>query len=281
MSPSPSETPTLDSKLKFDFDELGNVSVCVEDQEGNLVSEVIDDLKELDEGTKELLRVDNLSSLPENTGVLVRKIITEKMTRINPISRNRSQIKARVLGSNINFEYDTSSPPILSSRALAAADQQDGMSRRKASQSQHIERLLYPLRFEGKSEGRRTDPVVARTDFQLCQQDKPLPYSQQFNFSVEPRGLQEMGGTVPAEGPAECEASAPLTLILHNSILVPLRHYVLYRRFTRDSLRPSLKMLYNGINIIIYHIYIHIWVIGTTKKTYQDTPDLQNPISGA
>lgn len=97
------------------------------------------------------------------------------------------------------------------------------MSRRKASQSQHIERLLYPLRFEGKSEGRRTDPVVARTDFQLCQQDKPLPYSQQFNFSVEPRGLQEMGGTVPAEGPAECEASAPLTLILHNSILVPLR----------------------------------------------------------
>ena len=58
-------------------------------------------------------------------------------------------------------------------------------------------------------------------------------------------------------------------------------HYVLYRRFIRDSLRPSLKMVYNGINIIIYHIYIHVWVIGTTKKTYQDTPVLQNPISGA
>ena len=58
-------------------------------------------------------------------------------------------------------------------------------------------------------------------------------------------------------------------------------HYVLYRRFIRDSLRPSLKMVYNGINIIIYHIYIHICVIGTTKKTYQDTPVLQNPISGA
>ena len=223
LPPSPSETPTLDSKLKFDFDEMGNVSVCLEDQEGNMVSEVIDDLKELDEDTKELLRVDNLSSLPENTGVLVRKMITEKMTRITPISRNRSQIKARVLGSNLTFDYDTSSPPILSSSSLAAVDLADGRTRRKTSQSQHIERLLYPQRFESKSEGGRSVPVVGRTDFQLCQQDKPLPYSQQFNFSAEPCGLQEMGGTVPAEAPAECEASAPLTLILHNSILVPLR----------------------------------------------------------
>ena len=227
MPPSPSETPALDNTVKFNFDEMGNVSVCLEDQEGNIVSEVIDDLKELDESTKELLRVDNLSSLPENTGGLVRKMITEKMSRLTPISRSRSDIKARVLGSNINFEYDTttssSSPPMLSSRALAEADLPDGTSRRKASGSQHIERLLYPQRFEARSEARSWVPVVERTDFQLCQQDRPLPYSHQFNFSAEPQCLQEMGGTVPAGGPAQCEVSAPLTLILHNSILVPLR----------------------------------------------------------
>ena len=222
LPPSPSEIPTLE-KVKFDFDEMGNVSVCLEDQEGNIVSEVIDDLKELDEDTKDLLRVDNLSSLPENTGVLVRKMITEKMTRLTPSRHSRSEIKARVLGSNINFDYDTSSPPVLSSRALAEVDLPDGMSRRKASESQHIERLLYPQRFESRREGRVSVPVRGRTEFQLCQQDQPLPYSQRFNFSEGPGGLQEMGGTVPASAPAACEASAPLTLILHNSILVPLR----------------------------------------------------------
>ena len=220
---SPCESPsldTLDNKVRFDFDELGNVSVMVEDQEGNFVSQVIDDLKELDEETKELLKVDNFDrrALPERT----RNIIEENLTRLTPSRHNsRSENKAHVLGSNINFEYGKSDHPIVSPRDLPDIDLLDGTPKRKTSQSQQIERLLYPQRYQDRREvgGRKT---VARTDFQLCHQDKPLPYRKHFSLSAH-SSLLQFGGSTPTEPPTECQASAPLSLILQNSILVPLR----------------------------------------------------------
>ena len=214
------ERSTQNNKIVCDFDEMGNVSVMLQDQEGNIVSEV-EDLGELDEDTKELLKTDNFDgkALPEET----RNVIKMKLSKTDPGRCNsRSENKAQVLGSKIDFHYEHCDSPSLSRRDQTEVEEDimDGTPRRKASQpSQQIERLLYPERYQSKREVVRG--TVARTDFTLCHQDKPLPYRKHFTFSHS--SLHEMGGKTTPEAPAQCEASAPLSLILHNSILAPLR----------------------------------------------------------
>ena len=63
-STTPLTTDTvIPEKLKVELDDLGNVSVMVEDQEGNIVSEVIEDLGEMEAEVKSLLTNDNFESL--------------------------------------------------------------------------------------------------------------------------------------------------------------------------------------------------------------------------
>ena len=98
-------------------------------------------------------------------------------------------------------------------------DEADGVIRKKSSQGQQIERLLYPHRYSRAKEEVWTP---SRTDFNLSFFDKPLPYKTSFNFT-DVTELQEMGGPSRVQEPAKDETFPPLTLILQNSILIPLR----------------------------------------------------------
>ena len=221
-SPQLDRTVTTADNLKFELDDLGNISVMVEDQEGNIVSEIIDDLSEIDEEVKSLLTNDNFDSLPDNTKTLICDKINQKSSERNspfPNINSRSTNKGIVLGSNIEFNYE-SSPPVMRSPEITATvlDNTDGVMRKKSSHGQQIERLLYPHRYYNKTDSSLT---LVKTDFHLSHTDQPLEYNKSFNFTSSE--LVEMGGKTEAQTPADSQPFAPLTLILQNSILTPLR----------------------------------------------------------
>ena len=222
-STTPLTTDTvIPEKLKVELDDLGNVSVMVEDQEGNIVSEVIEDLGEIEEEVKSLLTNDNFESLPDNTKNIICEKINQKTNLAFPNINSRSTNKGIVLGSNIEFNYETETTGLsTSSKDLSKVevDNTDGVARKKSSHGQQIERLLYPHRFDSKKEASMT---FTKTDFHLSHQDKPVPYTKSFTFNPND-GYLEMGGPSPVTKPADSQASAPLTLILQNSILIPLR----------------------------------------------------------
>ena len=228
--------------LKFELDDLGNVSVMVEDTEGNIVTEIVEDLKDIGEDVKEILSNDNFESLPDNTKSLICEKIQLKSKESSPFPNinTRTMNKDLVLGSQINFNYEYNMSPSVKLTEVLHEEDVDGKPRKKSSHGQQIERLLYPQRFYNQMEEVVTP---SRTDFNLYFSDKPLPYKKSFKFS-NASTLSEMGGPTKVQEPAEGQAFAPLTLILQNSILVPLRvqsklvddallnHMLVYRQLT-------------------------------------------------
>jgi len=226
-------------KLKFENDDMGNVIVMVEDQEGNLISESFQGFQDLSQEVQDKLKNDNFESLPEETKELICKSIVNRNAKTNPTdsvfvenARNspfgpihtRSQNKAMMLGSSIPMHYENANTPQRKSIERDANgnpyyDTVDGTPRKKSSNSQPIERLLYPLRYyETKTE----TFTPTKTDLVLSHLDKPSPYTKTFPILKSPT-LHEICGPTPPSPPADGEAFAPLTLILQNSILIPLR----------------------------------------------------------
>eukprot|EP00092_Neocalanus_flemingeri_P034456 GFUD01037467.1.p1 GENE.GFUD01037467.1~~GFUD01037467.1.p1 ORF type:complete len:1338 (+),score=286.80 GFUD01037467.1:40-4053(+) len=225
-------------KLKFENDEMGNVIVMVEDQEGNLISESFEGFNDLSQEVQNKLKNDNFDSLPEETKELICKsIVTKninettdsvfdekiKTSPFGPI-HTRSQNKAMMLGSNIPMHYENVNRPSNKSVERDANgnpyyDAVDGTPRKRSGNSQPIERLLYPLRYYDKKSDNFTP---TKTELVLSHLDKPSPYTKTFPIIQSPT-LHEIGGQTPASTPADGQAFAPLTLILQNSILIPLR----------------------------------------------------------
>jgi len=204
----------LVDNMRFEKDDLGNITVMMEDDEGNLISEKIDDTLTLDQTVKENLSTESMDNVPVDTKRVIAEQIHKKSPFININTRNQN--KNLVLGSNIDFTSDPG--PTMSSKNIVNHDQADGRFR-KSSSGQQIERLLYPQRYYSVEEEVFTP---SRTDLQLNFFDKPIPYRRSFKFS-NVDSLQEMGGPCPIQEPAKDEALPPLTLILQNSILAPLR----------------------------------------------------------
>merc|ERR1719419_701079 len=210
---TPSNQDVVDN-MRFEKDDLGNLTVMIEDDEGNLISEIIDETMALDQTVKEDLSTENLDNVLVHTKRVIAEHIHKKSPFIN--INTRAMNKDLVLGSNIDFNSEPE--PIMSSKKIVCQDQADGRLR-KSSSGQQIERLLYPQRYYSVEEEVFTP---SRTDLQLNFFDKPLPYKRSFEFSNF-RTLQEMGGPCPIQEPAKDESFPPLTLILQNSILAPLR----------------------------------------------------------
>ena len=222
-------------QLKFDHDEMGNVIVMVEDHEGNFISESFDGFNDLSQDIQDKLKNDNFDSLPNETKESICRSIVDKSNQdsvfdekkqdspFGPIP-TRSENKAMVLGSNIPMHYEAAKPPRKKSSDHDAngnpySDITDGTPRKKSSTSKPIERLLYPHRYYETKEDAFTP---TKTELVLSHYDKPVPYVKKFPI-IQSSTFHEMGGPSPINPPADGQAFAPLTLILQNSILIPLR----------------------------------------------------------
>jgi len=227
-------------KLKFDNDEMGNVIVMVEDQEGNLISESFDGFNDLSQEVQNKLKNDNFESLPDKTKELICMSIVNKSANdsmdsvfeekiqdspFGPI-HTRSQNKAMILGSNIPMHYENANantprkkPVDRDNNGNPYSDTTDGTPRKKSSNSQPIERLLYPHRYY---EAKKDTFTPTKTELVLSHYDKPTPYIKKFPI-IQASTYHEIGGPSPVSPPADGQAFAPLTLILQNSILIPLR----------------------------------------------------------
>jgi hypothetical protein len=223
-------------KLKFDHDEMGNVIVLVEDHEGNLISESFEGFNDLSQDVQNILKNDNFESLPDETKEKICRSIVDKSTNdpvfvdekvnspVGQVIHTRSENKAMILGSNIPMHYENArTPPRKCSEQDANgnpyADTLDGTPRKKSSNSQPIERLLYPHRYY-ESKADKFTPT--KTELVLSHYDKPVPYTKKFP-NIQSSTFHEMGGPSQPSPPADGQAFAPLTLILQNSILIPLR----------------------------------------------------------
>ena len=213
-----SNSPSIRTdQLKIEKDDMGNVTLMVEDDEGNLVSE-IECSEDIQTELKDILENDNLDSISEDTKSIICQKIQRRSFEKSP-SHNvntRTMNRDLVLGSQIEFNFiDPVTKPKPKEKTK---DDTDG-SKKRSTQGQQIERLLYPQRFSNKKKEVKTP---TRTDFQLSYLDKPVEYTKSFKFEAGD-SLREMGGPSLIQKPAEGGAFAPLTLILQNSILVPLR----------------------------------------------------------
>jgi len=181
------------------------------------------------------LKNDNFDSLPNETKESICRSIVNRNYQdsvfdekkhdspFGPI-QTRSENKAMVLGSNIPMHYEATRTPRKKSSDHDAngnpySDATDGTPRKKSSNSKPIERLLYPHRYYETKEDTFTP---TKTELVLSHYDKPAPYAKKFPI-IQSSTFHEMGGPSPINPPADGQAFAPLTLILQNSILVPLR----------------------------------------------------------
>ena len=166
---------TVSDHLKFELDQMGNISVMVEDEEGNIVSEVVEELSDIEESVKEMLANDNYESLPDNTKSLICDKINQRSTENSPFPniKTRAMNKDIVLGSQIDFNYESAPSP--------DADHPDGGARRRAGPDQQIERLLYPQRFSSRHEA--VTSGWTRTELQLAHCHRPLEYTKIFQVS--------------------------------------------------------------------------------------------------
>ena len=206
-------------QLKIDRDEMGNVTLMVEDNEGNLVTE-IEYSEDIHSELNEILTNDNLDSISEDTKSIICQKIQRRSFEKSP-SHNvntRMMNKDIVLGSQIDFNFIDPVSKLKQSN-VETKDDPDG-TKKKSSQGQQIERILYPQRFNNRKKEELVTPT--RTDFKLSYLDKPVEYTKSFKFNADD-GFREMGGPSVVQEPAEGGAFAPLTLIFQNSILVPLR----------------------------------------------------------
>ena len=214
------DTPSITTdQLKIEKDDMGNVTLMVEDDEGNLVTE-IEYSEDIQTELNDILANDNFDSISEDTkSIICQKIQRRSLDKSPGHNVNtRMMNKDLVLRSQIDFNFID--PVTKSKQKEDNRDYPDG-NKKRSTQGQQIERILYPQRFNKKT---KKEEVLTptRTDFQLSYLDKPLEYTKTFKFEAGD-SLREMGGQSDIQEPAEGGAFAPLTLILQNSILVPLR----------------------------------------------------------
>jgi len=220
------------SSLQFKSDAEGNLLIMANDQEGNLIYEDISSFSDISQKIQNHLHNDNCDSLNEATKEEICKLVFNSKSAGQSIKgsaspfgqiHSRFQNKAMVLGSNIPMHYDdgitNKEYDLNDNNGNLHTDTTDATPRKKSSNSQPIERLLYPHRYYEMPPDAFT-PL--KTDLVLNYSDNPTPYVKHFPYFNSPI-FHEMGGPSPVVTPADGQAFAPLTLIFQNSILVPLR----------------------------------------------------------
>jgi len=216
-------------KIKNENDDRETMVMLMEDHEGNVKSEKYEGFNDLTEDVHQQIRNEskNLESPPmkqvSSTSSLnsfgSQPAWKENCARV--AIKSRAENKAFMVGTTTEMFEDAGWRDVRMEQQ-EEEDVVDGRNR-KRKESQDIERLLYPGRYLAAGQPTAVS-APAPTPFSLTYSSHtPQPYQKSFPALHAGARLLELGGTTPAPPPADGQAFAPLTLILQNSVLIPLR----------------------------------------------------------
>jgi len=218
------------SDILIKEDEMGNFAVEFKDREGNLVTDNLDTIF-METETINLLSSRPFPQLPDylrkqilhsleyrankHSAILDRNTEDGSKPSVFPSPRRQEEASiGHLLGANGAMEFPDRNGNM---EVDDSGDVTDApIAERKRSSAQPIERLLYPQRFR-TPEVRRS--MVSKTDIVLKTENKPIPYTKSFPELKYPSKQEE------ENQPALLQSKnfPPLSLILQNSVLVPLR----------------------------------------------------------
>jgi len=204
--------------------------MLMEDHEGNVNSEKIEGFNDLTEDVQQQIGNEN-KNLDSPPSAMKQVISTSSLNTFGsqPVCKencarvaikSRAENKAFMLGTTTEMFEDAGWRDV-----RVEQPDEDGVDgrNRKRKESQDIERLLYPGRYLAAGQP-TAGSAPAPTPFSLTYtRHTPQPYQKSFPALHAGARLLELGGTAPAPPPADGQAFAPLTLILQNSVLIPLR----------------------------------------------------------
>jgi len=244
---SPGEGLVTEIKgVSLEADEEGNYIIVCTDSQGNRIDLGMDTLNNYESATKEstadlmeMIKSQPYLQLPIQIRTLLCEAVEDK--QVEKCNKHKKRKPSTMLSPFPARKLD-GVPHILNQRKSSIADYlyQDGYTTeypdkngnmsgtddgvdspnsptaKSRRHSQQIERILYPQRYF-TSEAEKIE--FKKTDINLKITGKPLPYTKSFPELKQP-SKQEIDTALPV---LETTTFPPLSLILQNSILVPLR----------------------------------------------------------
>ena len=244
--------------IRVEEDEMKNLVLVLEDQESNIVQENVTNFDEFSSDTRQLILNQSFNNLPKWTKIKLmenhekksKQVVTNsdviiRRKDISPPKTNSSTKRKRpesFIESAVkrqDQETYKNEPTFYESlaSALSKDDTINGnvkkrrpkelstIDGRKRPTSKSIEQVLYPSRFSIHQDDNQSPVTPSKTEFILADFSLVQPYAKEFEGmkSQHVENFTSRLFPVRSEIRVDPQAFTPLTMLMENSVLIPLR----------------------------------------------------------